>query len=131
LVYFALGAAVTGLIVLLSSWLYQPLVLDDDFTAVVVLIEPPNLETLSAGGVPSETDLIAHATGGLLKDCNASIFELTAMRADYSPRAEYPIVVENYGSLECVLNGLRNSKFEFTVENRFLPRTVREGRKGS
>lgn len=129
LIWFAAGAATSAVCTIVATFLLQSQVtLDGRIIPTLVLEEPLNVQALVEGGTPPDEDMIANQTSQFLRDCGAKAFEATALRGDVLPTADYPLVPENYGSIECVLKGLGEAELEFSVDMRWDSKVVREVR---
>jgi hypothetical protein len=131
LVWFALGAGAAACAFVASNWFFRSTPVDQAQTAYIVLAEPISEAPPDDDHVVKDTDSIANTTGQLLRDCGSRVFETTFLYDDHGATADFPIIPENFGSLECVINAVRDQDIGFEVEVRSPPKAADEMRSAS
>jgi len=119
LIWFALGAGTAALLSWAANWYLNPIVLDDERVAFLILTEPLSQDQPSSEATEARNDSIADHTGEILRECGARVFETTGLYPDHAPTAELPMIHENYGSLECIIKAAHTNGINLTVETRW------------
>lgn len=128
LVWFAIGAGSAALVAIIGNWYLQPTVIEHNWTAYLILTEPLSETDSTSSDESRDLAIIANKTGSILRDCGARVFETTFLNDHHLPTADFPIILENYRSLECVIREAQNRGVSLQVETRGPSRAVDEMR---
>jgi len=112
LIWFAGGAATAGLATFTAEYLRKEPVTT---TAFLIFEEPVNVD---GDGKVSDLETIADQTGEMLRHCEASSFETTALYTDHLPTADLPIKTANSAAFACALNEGAKRGYRMNIELR-------------
>ena len=103
LIWFACGAAVSGLVYLISQF---ALAEKEASTDIAMIVSAPDI--LPAESKLDDLNSLSLTTGSTIRECGNDQFQMH-LSPHHGIVYEIPMTPENYGSLECVVQSIRDS----------------------